>query len=154
MTPKEFSDLRRWMLSRWPTSRIWNSDDNAAELFQDFAHLPIKAVDTVVRNAYFDGAKHIPTPGEIISAAREHVRKSQQEITYQQPCSELEGGHPWAILEYGSDWTGEFGDVPAPPRVDDTWRWVQCARCGDGPRWRQVLTPGEIEDMAKEKAKT
>jgi hypothetical protein len=133
MTPQEFVGLREWITTRWPAGRIWGSDDISATLYHDFSKFPAEAAHKAARDIYIDGARHAPNPSELIAEIRRLLAHSDTPVDFEQPCTEIQGGHPWAILEYGRD-------------DDDTWRLVQCARCGEGPDWRKVKNLTELAE--------
>lgn len=152
MTPHEFTRIRDWITHRWTPGRIWGSDDIAAELYYDFGNVPLDTAMTALRNLYYEGTKHAPTPSEILAHTRRILNEQGATEGYQAPCEELDAGHPWAIFEYGGSMSADDERwVPAPPARSDDWKYAMCPRCGLGPEWRQVKTISEIEDLREKK---
>ena len=96
MTPIEWSQVKQRVTALWGRTTKW---DNATELTRDVTHIPLTAALGAVEDQI--GAKHPPSPADIIHAAQAQLIGGPPIKT--QPGPE-DCNHPgWAIVEYRDD---------------------------------------------------
>lgn len=127
MTPTEFrTEVVEYIATRWAPGRAW-SGEAPTRVYWDFQDIPVESARAGLRSLYEEGLQAAPSPSRVLKACRDELRRNPR-AGEPRPCVDM-GGHVWGILD----------EKPNHERL------VQCARCGEGPEWRFVRTPGEID---------